>query len=111
MLPDQGMAIGCVGLCTTGGAAFLLAWSVHWIRNVGVAQLSGWGIFLISSIAILTSVALYALLRRQWLQYVRSQVIETASAMAFNAQSFDAAAAAAITWIQEVELVSRGYRM
>ncbi len=63
------------------------------------------------SVSVITLGALYALLRRQWLHYLRAQAVETASSLTASAQNFDAAAAAAMTWIQEVELVSRGYRM
>lgn len=100
-----------MGLCTTGLAAFLLAWSIRWIRSAGQAYLSGWRLCLIISVALVALMVFYALFRRQWLHYIRAQVVETASSLTVNAQSFDAAAAAAITWIQEVELVSRGFRM
>lgn len=53
----------------------------------------------------------YAFTRRQWLKYVRHQAVEAASILVTNAQSFDSAASASVVFIQEVELVSRGYRM
>lgn len=57
------------------------------------------------------ALVLYAYLRRQKLDDLRVQAVESASSMTISAQSFDAAASEAITLIQEVEVVSRGYRM
>ncbi len=108
---DDCASVSWVGLCLTGVAAFILAWSIHWIRSAGRIHLSGWRICLTLSTAVMMFGGLYALLRRQWLHYVRAQAVETASSLTASAQNFDAAAAAALTWIQEVELVSRGYRM
>jgi len=53
----------------------------------------------------------YAFAKRQWLKYVRHQAVEAASVLIGNAQGFDSAASASVAFIQEVELVSRGYRM
>lgn len=57
------------------------------------------------------AVIFYASAKRQWLKYLRHQAVEGASELVGNAQSFDSAASASIVFIQEVELVSRGYRM
>jgi hypothetical protein len=50
-------------------------------------------------------------MRRQWLRYRRQQSLSEVSSFVYNAQEFDSAGAAALGLIQEVELVSRGYRM
>lgn len=42
---------------------------------------------------------------------MRLQAVSRASSYAESAHSFDAAALAAVTLIQEVEVVSRGYKM
>jgi hypothetical protein len=55
--------------------------------------------------------AFYAFARRQWLKLLRNQSIHAASVFVANAQAFDASASASVVFIQEVELVSRGYRM
>ena len=59
----------------------------------------------------LLAIALYAYARRQWLQYLRRQAIESVSRFAATVQLFEAASSSIFTLIQEVELVSRGYRM
>jgi len=53
----------------------------------------------------------YAYVRRQWLQYLRQQTLSEASEFVAKAQEFDSAVAGALTLVQEVELVSRGYRI
>jgi hypothetical protein len=53
----------------------------------------------------------YAYARLRWLQYLRHQAVDCATLLVSSAQDFDASASATITLIQEVELVSRGYRM
>jgi hypothetical protein len=50
-------------------------------------------------------------MRRQWLQYLRQQAVEGASAVVTNLQAFEASTSSALALIQEVELVSRGYRL
>lgn len=56
-------------------------------------------------------VFVYAFTRRQWLKHVRSQAVEAATAMTTNLQAFELSSSASLSLIQEVELVSRGYRM
>jgi CHASE3 domain sensor protein len=53
----------------------------------------------------------YAYMRRQWLQYLRQQSLAEVSEFVTKAQEFDTVVAGALTLVQEVELVSRGYRM
>lgn len=63
------------------------------------------------AVVTIAAVVLYAYSRRQKLVNLRVQAGEGASSVTSNAQNFDAVASAALTLIQEVELVSRGYRM
>jgi hypothetical protein len=53
----------------------------------------------------------YAYMRRQWLQYLRQQSLAEVSGFVVKAQELDTVIAGALTLVQEVELVSRGYRM
>ena len=50
-------------------------------------------------------------MRRQWLRYRRQQSLDEITAFVANSQDFDSVAGAALALVQEVELVSRGYRM
>lgn len=56
-------------------------------------------------------VLFYAFAKRQWLKYLRHQAVDAAVTFISNAQGFDSAASGSVVFIQEVELVSRGYRM
>jgi hypothetical protein len=99
------------GAGVTALSAFALTWFIHWTRGGG-NSLSGMGrmvVFLV--ILVLFAVISYAYMRRQWLQYLRQQCLAETSEFITNAQNFDNAAAGALTLVQEVELVSRGYRM
>ena len=98
------------GAGLTGATAFILVWLVHWSR--GRASGFSTGRFLVV-LAVFAAVATtcYAYVRRQWLQYLRQQAVDGASLLITNLQAFEASTSSALALIQEVELVSRGYRM
>lgn len=50
-------------------------------------------------------------MKRQWLRYRREQSLAEITTFITNSHNFDSAANAALSLVQEVELVSRGYRM
>lgn len=50
-------------------------------------------------------------LRRQWLRYRREQSLSELSGFIINSHEFDSVVEATLALVQEVELVSRGYRM
>lgn len=50
-------------------------------------------------------------MKRQWLRYRRDQALSEVGTFVSTAHEFDAVGSAALALIQEVELVSRGYRM
>lgn len=99
------------GLLLTNATAFALAWSIRWLRNTTWACSNRWRISLVIAVVTIAAVVLYAYSRRQKLVNLRVQAGEGASSVTSNAQNFDAVASAALTLIQEVELVSRGYRI
>jgi hypothetical protein len=99
------------GAVVTAFVAFGLVWTIHWIRRAGSrGSASGRTAVAIAIFAALATLG-YAYIRRQWLQYLRQQTLVETSNFVAKAQGLDAAISAAITLIQEVELVSRGYRM
>lgn len=108
---NSNIGFSWIGICSTILGAFALVWMIHWVRIVLQTSNSRWMICLAYSLIGFTLFALYAFVRRQWLQYIRTQAVDSASLLITNAQSLDAATSAAITLIQEVELVSRGYRL
>jgi hypothetical protein len=62
---------------------------------------------------LLVAVAVVAqvYVRQQWLRYLRNQALAEVTMFTSKSQDFDSASSAALSLIQEVELVSRGYRM
>lgn len=60
---------------------------------------------------VFLAVISYAYMRRQWLQSLRQQSLIKSSEFIANSQDFDNAMAGSLALVQEVELVSRGYRM
>ncbi|MCJ1479822.1 hypothetical protein MMC13_008508 [Lambiella insularis] len=99
------------GVYITGAGAFAFVLAVQRAQHLARSYSSSWELLLLASILALVTLALYIFFRRQYLLYVRTQAIESANSLVSNAHSFDAAVSAALTLVQEVELVSRGYRI
>lgn len=98
------------GAGLTASTAFVLVWLIHWSRSRGSGfSKSRFLLVLIVFAAVATTC--YAYVRRQWLQYLRQQAVEAASTLVTNLQAFETSTSSAIALIQEVELVSRGYRL
>lgn len=102
-------AISPTGAGLTGITTFLLAWLLRWSRHTPGASKWRFLVVVLALAAVVT--AFYGYMRRQWLQYLRQQAVEGASALVTNLQAFEASTSAALSLIQEVELVSRGYRL
>lgn len=102
------------GASTLAGAlvtvcfVFSLVWLMKWVID-GRYGMIRMGIALIVLLGL--GFIFQAYMRRQWLHYLRQQALLETSEFVAKAQEFDQIAAAAITLVQEVELVSRGYRM
>lgn len=99
------------GISLTGLIAFVLAWLAHWVRAVDVEDIDIRRALLYIAILTVSTAGSYFFAQRQWLKYVRNQAIHNASTLVTSAQNFNTTASSAIALIQEVELVSRGYRM
>ena len=108
---ENGFKLSPVGLAVTGATAIALAYFIKRLQGVKISQYSITTIGIVASLIVLISTTLYYYARRQWLHYLRTRSMENATSLTTNAQNFDAAASAAFTLIQEVELVSRGYNM
>ncbi|KAL1883115.1 hypothetical protein VTK73DRAFT_9482 [Phialemonium thermophilum] len=99
-----GVALAVVGALT-------VAWIANWIYWGGISQLTRKRLF--GSLVLLIVVALFshAYIRQQWLRYLRKQALCEIAVFVEASQDFDSASGAALSLIQEVELVSRGYRL
>ena len=99
------------GLLITGIIAFGFALSIRWLQNKVATNFDRSRFVLFLLVVSVSMMMFYYYIRHQWLHYRRTQAIENASLLMTAAQEFDAAASAGIVFIQEVELVSRGYNM
>ncbi|PSR97550.1 Mysoin-binding motif of peroxisomes-domain-containing protein [Coniella lustricola] len=99
------------GLVITAMGAISLAWFMRWLFGGGLANLTKKRVIVFVVGFALAGIASQAYLRQQWLRYVRQQVLAETSTFVSKAQDFDSASTAALALIQEVELVSRGYRL
>lgn len=98
------------GAVLTGATAFALVWLLNWSRGRSSGFSKG-RFLIVFAVFVLVATTCYAYLRRQWLQYLRQSAVDGASALVTNLQAFDASTSSALALIQEVELVSRGYRL
>lgn len=99
------------GLLLTAVGALGLAWFISWLYGGGITNLTKKRVVVFVVVFAVAGVASQAYIRQQWLRYVREQTLVEISTFVSKAQDFDSASSAAVALIQEVELVSRGYRL
>lgn len=104
-------AFTLTGAALTASVAFGLVWAIHWARGDSTSSFPLGRVTVVMMILAGLATFAYAYIRRQWLQYLRQQILTETGTFIANAQDLDGATTAAMTLIQEVELVSRGYRM
>ncbi|KAJ5338674.1 hypothetical protein N7452_005402 [Penicillium brevicompactum] len=110
-LPSLSTTFGIQGAIVTACTSFSIAWLLHWSRSKTGSGVSLKKVGLILVLVPAVGVLFYIFAKRQWLKYLRHQAVEAAGTFIGNAQGFDHAASASVVFIQEVELVSRGYRI
>jgi Mysoin-binding motif of peroxisomes len=91
--------------------AFGLVWAIHWVRGSRTIGGASGRVAIVLIVVVVLATLGYAYVRRQWLQYLRQQTLTETRDFISKAHGLDAATSAAVTLIQEVELVSRGYRL
>lgn len=104
-------SFGFEGAIFTTAASFSLVTLLHWART---RPKLGWDlrrIVILLFLGLSVTLSFYVFAKRQWLRDLRCRAVDVASVLVGNGQSLDAAASASVVLIQEVELVSRGYRM
>ena len=99
------------GLFYTAGAAFACALSLWWATETSNLKTRRTRLAIVSAIIVVIGLVVYGFCLRQYRRYARNHSIHTATAMVVNAQAFDSAAYAASSFIQEVELIARGYKL
>ena len=99
------------GATATAVVAFALVYVIHWARSSRGGFISKGRVALALAIFGVLATLGYAYIRRQWLKFLRRHAVSTASAMTANWQAFEMSSSSALAFIQEVELVSKGYRL
>ncbi|UPK99439.1 hypothetical protein LCI18_010374 [Fusarium solani-melongenae] len=89
-------------------AALAIAVILSWVVESGVTRKRLIFLLILCAAAMLLG---QVYMRRQWLRYRRSQSLLEITAFIEHSHAFDTASGAALSLIQEVELVSRGYRL
>lgn len=77
----------------------------------GLSHLTKKRVLFTVGLLIAAAILSHAYIRQQWLRYLREQAMAEITAFVAKSQDFDGASSAAVSLVQEVELVSRGYRM
>ena len=111
LIGEHSVPFNLFGLFLTAVISFALVWSMKVLRTSVWASSSWRKIGLAVLVAPVALLVLYVYLRQQRLQNMRMQAVSSASSYAESAHSFDAVALAAVTLIQEVEVLSRGYKL
>ncbi len=99
------------GMFATAAAALVVAWAVRWVYSGGYAHLTKKRVSFSALLLVAVAAVSQAYLRQQWLRYLRNQALVEVTTFVSKSQDFDSASSAALSLVQEVELVSRGYRM
>lgn len=110
-LPSLSTTFGLQGAIVTATTSFSIAFLLHWSRSKTGYGLNPRRVGALLVLVPVLGLFFYVFAKRQWLKYLRHQAVDAAGVFVGNAQGFDSAASASVVFIQEVELVSRGYRM
>lgn len=104
-------AFSPAGAAATASVAFGVTWIIRWGSTGPDWKAIVFRFAVISGLLVATAIIGQAYLRRRWLHYLRQQNIIETTNLVGQSQNFDSAMTAALSLIQEVELVSRGYRL
>ncbi|CAG7556993.1 unnamed protein product, partial [Fusarium equiseti] len=96
------------GIIASVLAALAVAVVLSWVLGSGVTKKRLIFLLLLCAAGALLG-QIY--MKRQWLRYRRSQSLSEITSFVEHSHNFDSATGAALSLIQEVELVSRGYRL
>lgn len=100
-----------VGIAASVLAALAVAVVMSWVLGSSPSQITPKRLIFLLVLVVTAVVLGQVHMRRQWLQYRREQSLTEISSFISNSQDFDSAAEATLALVQEVELVSRGYRL
>jgi len=105
---DQSLLHGAVA---TAVLSFIAAWTLHWLRSRrSTLRALTWfelGPYCIATFCVGVVVLLFS--RRQYSKYVQKAAAASLTQLVNQAHTFDSTASRTLRFIQEVELVARGY--
>ncbi|CCC06487.1 unnamed protein product [Sordaria macrospora k-hell] len=99
------------GLIATAAGALVVALGIRWLCLGGYTRLTKKGVLVTVVVAVAVGLVAHLYIRKQWLRYVRNKALAEVATFVAKSQDWDSATSAALSLIQEVELVSRGYRL
>lgn len=91
--------------------AFALVYLIHWARSGRGGFVSKSRVALALAVFATVGFVGYAYVRRQWLKFLRRNAVGSVSTLTTTWQAFEVSSSTALGFIQEVELVSKGYRL
>ncbi|RDA85777.1 hypothetical protein CP532_6307 [Ophiocordyceps camponoti-leonardi (nom. inval.)] len=105
LLSTEGVIVPVLG-------ALAVAALLSWLRGSGaLSGMTRKRMVLLLAVIAVSAVFGRVLMRRQWLRLRREQTLSELTALVSNSRDFDSATEATLSLVQEVELVSRGYRI
>ncbi|KAI7568359.1 hypothetical protein KC317_g4268 [Hortaea werneckii] len=99
------------GAFAVAAFAFALVYLIHWARSGHSSFLSHGRVALALTVFALVAFVGYAYVRRQWLKFLRRNAVESITTLTSNWQAFEVSSSSTLGFIQEVELVSKGFRL
>ncbi|KAH9809167.1 Mysoin-binding motif of peroxisomes [Teratosphaeria destructans] len=99
------------GAVAAAAIAFALVYIIHWSRSRRDSFVSWTRVALALAVFIAVALVGYAYVRRQWLKSIRQNAVAAASTLTTNWQALEVATSNALSLVQEVELVSKGFRL
>lgn len=101
-------AANIVGALSAAAVAFAVVYFLDWLRTRRVSRSRAAIVLGAVSIAAFMG---YGYLRKQWLESLRHEAVDAATGLTTNWQAFELSSSSALAFVQEVELVSKGYRL
>ncbi|GAB7364425.1 hypothetical protein MBLNU230_g4966t1 [Neophaeotheca triangularis] len=98
------------GATATALVAFTVVYIINWARSRDGGVSKSRVALVLAGVAVVAIVG-YSYIRRQWLKYLRQQAVDAVSTLTTNWQAYEVAGTSTLAFIQEVELVSKGYRL
>lgn len=99
------------GAAATAAVAFAVVCLIHWARSGSDGVTSKSRVVFAFLVLVVVAVVGYTAFRRQWLKFLRRHAVTEVNSLTANWQAFEVSASSAMSIIQEVELVSKGYRL